>query len=50
MMRSKDKVQEKIDLLRHKEEVIKSNPPVLTRNSRTRTKPKRLEIEGYESD
>jgi len=48
--RSKDKVQEKIDLLRHKEEVIKSNPPVLTRNSRTRTKPKRLEIEGYESD
>ena len=47
--RSKDKVQEKIDLLRHKEEVVKSNPPVLT-GTRTRTKTRRREIEGYESD
>ena len=47
--RSNDKVQEKIDLLRHKEEVVKSNPPVLT-GTRTRTKTRRREIEGYESD
>jgi hypothetical protein len=46
--RSKDKIQETIDLIRHKEKVQKSSPQVLQRNSRTRTKTKRNELEGYD--
>ena len=43
--RSKDKLQEKVDLVRHKEAVIKST---LIESRRTRTKTKRNELEGYD--
>ena len=43
--RSKDKTQEKVDLVRHKEAVIKSTP---IESRRTRTKTKRNELEGYD--
>jgi len=43
--RSKDKTQEKVDLVRHKEAVIKSTP---IESRRTRTKTKRNKLEGYD--
>ena len=48
--RSKDKIQETIDLIRHKEKIQKSSPQVIQRNSRTRLKTKRNEIEGYDTN
>jgi hypothetical protein len=49
--RSKDKAQETIDLIRHKEAVLKSNPKSLIQTgTRTRTKTKHKDMEGYSSD